>query len=310
MTLDRAFPARPIFLTAGPKPALLAPILGLLLCIGLLVPVLWTFGPGIIQDYAILSDLDPPQPQAAEGEVATIDDNVVKRTLHPSVAFTHKFQCTGIQRVIRWCTAEIGHRVGLEWRRTEATYLFFDYHKSYVAGAVRAAGDPKKVTTAMGIEYFWSRVIMIALLTVGLFAGAILAIGAIANSRRQRAEIKVARRMPVRPVIVEVRGVTEVSQKQKAKEKAGKGSGSARQWHYALPAAPDGQAGSTVLPGHNQPLFLSRSQGRTYALGAVNKMMPAPVLLDQRLERLDLTPSERDTVWAWQADFAASYPPS
>jgi hypothetical protein len=312
MTLDRAFPARPVFLSAGRKPSILAPMMALAFCIGALVPALWTLGPGLIQDYAILTDLDPLQPRSAEGEVASIDDPFIKRTLHPSVAFTHKFQCTGIERVIRWCTAEIGHRVGLEWRRTEATYLFFDYNKSYVVGVVRAAGDPSKVTTAMGIEYYWSRVIMLLVLAGGLFAGAIGSVGGIANARRQRAQVAAARRLAVRPVIVEVRGVTDIKpqpQRKSRRQKAIKAL-AARVWYYTLPGATDDKPSSTVLPANNQPLFLSRAQGRTYALGAINKVMRAPVLLDQRLERLDLTDAEREKMWVWQSEFAAAYPAS
>ncbi|SRR5258706_6675404 len=311
MTLDRAFPARPVFLRAGQKPSLIPPIVGFLFCIGALVPALWEFGPGLIQDYAILTDLDPPQPRAAEGEIATIDEAIIKRTLHRSVAETHEFRCLGVQRIVRWCTAEIGHRVGLEWRRSQASYLFFDYHKSYVVGVVRAAGDPGKVAVAIGIEYYWSRVVMLAVLSVGLFAGAILSLGAVARARRGRAQVKAASRTPVRPVIVEVLAVTELRPQKRPK---GKGKGAtarpvARAWHYALPSGPVEQAGATVLPANNQPLFLSRSQGRTYALGAINKSMPTPVLLDQQLERLDLTKAEREGVWAWQSKFAASFPP-
>lgn len=253
-----ALPTRPLALRrTGIIPGIFSYLGGLLLLAVFVFLCIWQ-GPGIVRD--IIISRDPVIAQDAD---------------------VRNGECESNRLIFVECSADIAYEVKGKHNEASIDLMFVDFHNGdYASEVVYSASSPRLATLQLGIDMLWNRIIFGAVLAgvAGIFSIGLFAQGARADIARL-----LARRTLVQtPVEVEI---TQTSTYM----------GGVRV-QYTVPR-----------PGKKQPLTLHSQFKKTEApfmlASASNKalaLLPqgskVPILLDDALDRIDLTAAERMTL--------------
>jgi hypothetical protein len=258
--LAKALPDRPI--TVRP-PATIGPLsaFGLFaMLFGLLAGALAWLGPDLARDARIGRDL------VAASEARLVEARCRSRLAIVTVCdVTYARAGTGgasdAQRTLRYFFVA-GARAGAE-----------------PIALLSPRGDPATVTSDLGVEIFYPRLFVLALI-VALLAGFIaLSVGVIRQGRVTRIALAGLSGQPLQPIIVPLEGSIPVAHKR-------------RRWTYRYDDGGREERAFIELVAGNDPLFTS-ADGRT-ALALVRPDGGVPLLLDSALVSLDLTEAEKE----------------
>lgn len=254
------FPTRPLRVDA-PKPKTVRRALGVIAAIlilgGLLAGMVVWMGPSLLNDARIRQN-----PAIAEDGVVSNDA-----------------KCRNNLAVVTICDARLT-ATGPDGNAltTRVSYLFVDLHfDDYDVAVVQSADDPRLITTTLGLEYFWNRVICFAAAAL-LFAAGIIAmiLGAIRLNRGER-DAQALDGQRLTPVAVTIRSG------QKVKKQI--------TWRFTYPSGGREVKTHMVTPLDFMPFTLDAAGKR--ALAVTGPAGGVPFLLDAGLARIGVTDSER-----------------
>lgn len=162
--------------------------------------------------------------------------------------------------------------------RADVSYFFLDIHfGDYDTEVVQSADDPHLLTTSLGLEHFWNRVLCFAaamgLLLVGIVG---MVRGTFRQNRDEREAVALDGQVltPVPVTILSGRKVRRIIT-----------------WKFSYPAG-GREAKTTVNTGKDFMPFTVDARGKR-ALAVTGAAGGTPFLLDAGLTRLELTDTER-----------------
>lgn len=191
-----------------------------------------------------------------------------------------KGECKTQRVVFTDCAAEFRYVANDEIHSADVSFMFFDAGgDDYYVDVVYDADNPENATLSLGIEKFWNRVIM-----WGLFAGILYGL-AIWTLIRTIGGFRTAGTLSkpgqVRQVGVKITNVS--------------GNKRVQNFQYRLVNDEFGsqKKHSTVFGKNSNPLIWHNPMGENLGIAVIHEGSPVPVLLDQELQRLNLTEAER-----------------
>ncbi len=190
--------------------------------------------------------------------------------------------CRSRMAIAAQCSVQIAYDDAGTRRNEDVGIMFlsFDAGSDYYVDVVRSTTDPAQVTISLAVEKFWNRVALSGLITALLV---FLTYGGLKAFLRGRASAK-ALREPARLTPMAATLVQQAS---------GSFLGAGVSFQYVTPEGKTRKVGGW-LKRKEQPLFLPD--------GSVLVAMPeggkTPVLLDEGLQRVDLTEAERAEIFA------------
>lgn len=156
--------------------------------------------------------------------------------------------------------------------------MFLDFGSGdYSVDVVRSESQPAKATLSLGLDMLWNRTLTVAVIVglLGLFGLALFRSGLVQDRNRRLA------RRPSRltPIAVPVTQINKVV------------GGSVVQFQYGISSKQQPLLTTSRFRKDEGPLWLGENGATALAVLPENATMP--VLLDEKLERLELTASER-----------------
>ncbi|WP_433909757.1 hypothetical protein [Sphingomonas yabuuchiae] len=254
-------PARPIQVRrAGFADHYRLLVFSILLGLGALA-IVATIWPGLYADYRILrAPVEVPQASMVDGE------------------------CRMRKFSVR-CNATIAYpRDGaIQSRAVSFSYMAFS-NADRATRIVAERGNPDNITLSLAIEEFWNRFLG-SLLVVVVFA--VFSVLMMRRFLHQSASIKAMRQQaPLRPVWA------RITQRTDKKDRS-------RITYAPIDPALTGKAIASGLAKDERPwTHYDPAQDETFTLAVVHPAATLPVLLDERLDRLDLTPDEVEVIRA------------
>ncbi|KQR67833.1 hypothetical protein [Rhizobium sp. Leaf341] len=214
-------------------------------------------GPGVLRDFTI-----------SQNPVVVEDGDV------------QNGRCTTRKAVFTDCEARLVYRYDGRDYATDVEIMFVDFHVGdYETGLVISGDHPELATITLGLDKLWNRIITLALLTLilgGLSVGMIFLLLRIWRVRR-------ALRRPAMlvPVPVEIQAFDR--------------KGKTLSITYVDTLADDRTKRSAYTRMHDgeEPLIVGTRGDKPVALAVRHGKTALPVLLDDRLMRIELTDAER-----------------
>jgi hypothetical protein len=261
--LADALPSRGVAVTA-PRTVVPPGSLGVFaLLFALLGGLSWWLGPDLVRDWQIGGDATP----AADVRI-------------------EQARCRSRLRVVHLCDATLVDERGPAPARRTLWYAFADIEAPSGLAALRplrSASDPGLVSTTLGLEKRGQRSLALALAVALL----VLCIAAVARMTQQGLRSQRAFRglsgQRLVPTVVEIERNNLVPPRR-------------RLWVYRYDDAGGRQRAFMELPSRQRPLFTDPTERR--ALAVRGERGGTPLLLDARLECLDLTADEKETFHA------------
>jgi hypothetical protein len=261
---SRALPDRPIAVRP-PATVGAASSFGLFaLLFGLLAGAVWWLGPDLARDWRMSGEV-------VEARGARIEEQ----------------RCRSRVMVFSVCdvTFLAGPDAG-EQRRT-LWYFFIGRSESGPIALVRPKGSPggdaSEITTDLGLERFYSRLVAFALI-VGLIAICItLSMQVLRQGMATRQALLALSGQPLRPVVVGVEGSIPIAHRR-------------RRWTYVYEVGGRQERAFIELVKGVDPLFVTPDGKQALALAGPGGGVP--LLLDAQLSALDLTEAEREAFFA------------
>ena len=181
------------------------------------------------------------------------------------------------------CSAEVAYDVKGKRNQTHVEMMFIDFHDGdYSADVVYSRSSPRLATLSLGLDMLWNRIIFAVVLLALVSVGGIALLAKGWSSDRAR---WLARRAAVRvPVTVQL---TSISKHLGAKQVG---------FTLQQPGKKRAVAHASRFRNTETPFMLDQTSNAALAL--VPEGGGVPVLLDDGLERVDLTASERMTLLA------------
>ena len=254
-----ALPDRPITVrppsTVGPRSAI--GIFALLF--GLLAGALWWLGPDLARDWRIA---DPVEAGGARIEEARCRSRLVLITV---------------------CDIRVLDERSAEAARRTLWYFFIGRADPEKIALLRSKSDREAITSNLGLDKFYPRLLMLVLI-VGLLAACITLTAQLLRqgmlTRQALADLSGQRLVPT---VVAVEGSITIAHKR-------------RRWTYVYDRDGKQERAYIELARGNDPLFISPDGKRALALGARDGGVP--LLLDAKLSSLDLSDAEREAFFA------------
>jgi hypothetical protein len=258
-SLANALPKRPI--VVRPPPASQLASLGLFaLLISMLAGILAWLGPDLVRDSRIRDATT-----AADG--ARIEET----------------RCRAWLRLLTFCHMDVAERAdGAEAKRT-LRYAFVGAAGERPVQLQRSRSDPSFLTTDLGQQTFFSRLITLALFCAIPLVG--IRVTAVMQEEARKAERAFAAMSggPLTPVIVEIERKNLMPPRR-------------RLWAYVYEGEAGKQRAVVEWPSRDRPLFTAADEKRAVALQGDGG--GAPLLLDAGLTCLDITEAEREAFYA------------
>ncbi|PDT02780.1 hypothetical protein CO666_18000 [Rhizobium chutanense] len=188
-------------------------------------------------------------------------------------------RCTTRKAVFTDCEARLVYSYGGRNYDTEVEIMFVDFHTGdYETDLVISADHPELATMSLGLDMLWNRIITLALFVVLLGGTSLGTIFLAIRIWRVKGQL----RRPARliPVPVEIsafdrrRGVLSITYNDK------------------IAADKTGRSAYTRMKGQ-EPLIVGEANGKAIGLAVRHGTTALPVLLDDRLQRVELTDAER-----------------
>lgn len=176
------------------------------------------------------------------------------------------------------CSGTVSYTVDGRSLSKEISLMFLDIGSGdYVVDVVRSRSHPDEVTLSIGLDYLWNRTITLTVFAgaMALFSAAFIRSGLKSDGARRRAGKPSALKVVTVPVI----GSENVV------------GGTVVQFQYGTDARGKPLLATSRFGKKDGPL-LSAGE-RMEAVAVIPEGASVPFLLDERLERLDITPEER-----------------
>ncbi|MDM7849983.1 hypothetical protein [Pseudochrobactrum kiredjianiae] len=262
--LEQTFPRRAIQIkNAGLSGGIMLSF-AMVVCMALGIFLLWYQGPGILRDYTISQN-------------PIVDDN----------AYIRKGECKTRQIIMTDCKADIIFKDNTGKSVQESvSFMFFDLNSSgYEVEVVRSGDDPSLVTLDLGIEKLWDRIFTLGVFTVLLIGGAIAVIVAMFKTRGLNKKMR--KPLVLKPVAVTITGIQ-------------KNYGIRNVFYSYMNDAGKKKKRASRFKKKEEPFYLSVAAGtkanQTPALAVLPQGCDVPILLDENLDRLDLTADEKQSI--------------
>jgi hypothetical protein len=258
--LSRALPRRPIAVRPPPASASLVSLGPIVLLLGMLAGILAWLGPDLVRDWSI-----------RDGAVAA------------DRARLEEVRCRTWLRVLRFCHIAVVEELGDAEARRTLRYAFIAMAQEQPVTLRRSRSDPALLTTEIGLQMFFSRLITLTLfcaivvLCIGVTA---MALVRAATAQRAFAAMSGQRLMPV---------VVEIERKNFVPPHR-------RLWAYLYDGESGSERATIEWPARVRPLFTSAQE--RWAVALQGERSDAPLLLDAGLTCLDLTEPERAAFYA------------
>lgn len=253
-----AFPRRPLRITGTGAPSALLPFgIALALLAATIVLAIWTT-PAFVRDWGIMQN------------PVVVPNAQIRRA-----------KCTTRKLFFVDCEADIAYTVDGQRYSDSRSIFFFDMHSgSYSSSVVRSATRPQDATLSMAIDYFWSRVALVAvvggLMVLGVGAGFLTGSRNLRMGRATSSEAGEVQAVPVE--------LTE----------AKKGWFGRSAFSFKAPVAGKVRKFTSRFGKGEEPF--ATADGTCWA--AIPAGSPTAILLDRDLARLDLSDDERGRIWA------------
>lgn len=189
-------------------------------------------------------------------------------------------RCTTRKAIFTDCEARLVYNYGGRDYDTEVEVMFVDFHTGdYETGLVISADHPELATMSLGLDMLWNRIITLTVFVI-LLGG--MSLGMIfLGIRIWRVKGQLRRPAMLNPVPVEVtafdrkRGVLSITYNDK------------------IAADKTGRSAYTRMKNGEEPLIVGEAKGKAIGLAVRHGNTALPVLLDDRLQRVELTDDER-----------------
>ncbi|WP_222402315.1 hypothetical protein [Rhizobium leguminosarum] len=194
-------------------------------------------------------------------------------------------RCTTRKAVLTDCEARLVYSYGGRDYDTEVEVMFVDFHTGdYETGLVISADHPELATMSLGLDMLWNRIITLTVFAL-LFGG--MSLGMIFLAIRiWWVKGQLLRPAMLTPVPVEItafdrkRGVLSITYNDKiADDKTGRSA-------------------YTRMKNGEEPLIVGEANGKAIGLAVRHGNTALPVLLDDRLQRVELADNERTAALA------------
>ncbi|MGO4482858.1 hypothetical protein EFD55_08870 [Rhizobium pisi] len=194
-------------------------------------------------------------------------------------------RCTTRKAIFTDCEARLVYSYGGRNYDTEVEVMFVDFHTGdYETGLVISADHPELATISLGLDMLWNRIITLTVFVV-LLGG--MSLGTIfLGLRIWRVNSQLRRPAMLTPVPVEVtafdrkRGILSITYNDK------------------IAADKTGRSAYTRMKKGEEPLIVGQANGKAIGLAVRHGNTALPVLLDARLQRVELTDDERSAALA------------
>jgi hypothetical protein len=251
---DRPITVRPPS-TVGPLSAI--GIFALLF--GLLAGALWWLGPDLARDWRIVDPVDAGGVRIEEA------------------------RCRSRLVLITVCDVRFVDDRSAEAARRTLWYFFIDRADPEKIVLLRSKTDPAAITTNLGLDEFYNRLLVLVLIVGLLVCCIILTIQLLRQGMLTRRALVALSGQRLLPVVVSVQGSILIAHKR-------------RRWTYLYDRGGRQEQAFIELAKGNDPLFISPDGKRALAL--TGQHGGVPLLLDAKLSSLDLSDAEREAFFA------------
>ena len=256
--LSQSFPTRPVKVKrSGVWPGIFS-YLGALLLGALAVFIAVWQAPGIVNDWMVAQD-----------PVVIYDADITDG------------ECTTRQGVFVDCSAHVSYEVKAKQFERDIELMFVDFSTGdYQVDVVRSESRPQLAALSLGLDMLWNRIIVGTLFVLLIAAGAV---ALFLNGLRADRQRRIARQGTVlQPVSVDITNISKVV------------GGKAIQFQYGINRKNRPLLTISRFKSKEEPFWLHPDTGQ--ALAVLPQGSTVPFLLDQNLQRLDLTDSERAAI--------------
>ncbi len=229
------------------------------LLFGLLAGALWWLGPDLARDWRID---DPVEAGGVRIEEARCRSRLVLITV---------------------CDVRFVDDRSAEAARRTLWYFFIDRADPEKIVLLRSKSDPAAITTNLGLDEFYNR-LLVLILIVGLLLGCItLTAQLLRQGMLTRQALAALSGQRLVPAVVAVEGSITIAHKR-------------RRWTYLYDRGGSQERAYIELAKGNDPLFISPDGKRALALRGQDGGVP--LLLDAKLSSLDLSDAEKEAFFA------------
>ncbi|QND46666.1 hypothetical protein HB780_03155 (plasmid) [Rhizobium lusitanum] len=194
-------------------------------------------------------------------------------------------KCTTRKGFFTTCSADLNYTYNGQSYDKNVEIMFVDIHDGdYDTNLVISADHPDLATLSLGIEKLWNRIITLAVFVALLGGASIAAIFQILRGWRVRSRL----RQPAQLVPVPVE-ITAFDRRRKRL---------AVTYTDKIAERKTGRVGHTHFEPGQEPLLIGENGGKAVGLAVWHGKTSLPVLLDERLERIEMTAEERAKVLA------------
>jgi len=224
--------------------------------------IIWWQGPGLWRDY-----------QISRNPIVLEDGDI------------RNGKCTTRKAVMTECEANLSYTYEGQSYRSETHFFFIDIHSGdYMTDLVISADHPELATLSLGLEKLWNRLISFAVFagSLGFLGGAMVFLAV--RVWRVRRQIRRPAELTLIPVAIT----------------AANKSGRRLFVTYVDKLAPGmtKRTSYTLFKRSEEPLLLTDAQGNPVGAAVRHGNTALPVMIDAGLQRIDLTPEERETALA------------
>lgn len=248
-------PARPLALQRGAISIPLAYYFSTPVLLAIAIFMMVMEGPGILRDYTISQN-----PLIVEGN---IDGS-----------------CRTRKAFFTTCEVDLSYEQNGQRYDKNVEVMFVDLHSGdYETGLVVSADHPELATITLGLDMLWNRIITLAVFTLLLGGGGLAMIFFALRIVRARAQLQHPAPLTVIPVEITgmetKRGRLAVTYADRLSERKTK------------------RVAHTHFESGHEPIIVGDAGSHPVALAVWHGATSLPVLIDDRLERIDMTPEER-----------------
>lgn len=267
--VDLPLPSRSIGIKGRPFAAPAAFLFSVVILTALAIGLAWWQGPGLWRDYQISQNpLTLNDWDMVDGECST-------------------------RRGLTDCEAHVTYSYEGQDYDKYITIAFVDFSSGdYLVDLVISADDPDLATISLGLDMLWNRLAVFAAFMALFVGGPLFMIWSAIQAQRANRSANIAGRVDVVPV--HVMGVDE----KRGNQSVG----------YVRVVNGKRKSGMirSFFNGGEAPLMAVGDDGEWYGVAVKSEQLPMPVLLDSRLERLDISDAERQhALAAFDAEQAA-----
>lgn len=249
-------PSRPLPLKRGVISTPLAYYFSTPILLAIAVFMLMTEGPGILRDYTINQD-----PLVIEN--GTINGN-----------------CTTRKAIFTTCEVDLSYEHGGQRYEKDVEVMFVDFHTGdYETGLVISPDRPDLATITLGLDMLWNRIITLAAFAILLGGGALAMMFLALRILRVRGQLRHPAPLTVIPV-----EITAVDRKRNRL---------AITYADRLSERKTKRVAFTRFEAGEEPIIIGDAGSNAVALAVRHGNTALPVLLDDRLERIEMSEQER-----------------